>query len=35
MLHYAAVPGNLEPMQSGPNTYKTESHHLNYIILQV
>jgi len=35
MRHYAAVPGNSEPMQSGPNMYKTECHHLNHIILQV
>lgn len=35
MRQYAAIPGNSEPMQSGPNTYKTESHHLNYIILHV
>jgi hypothetical protein len=34
MRHYAAVPGNSEPMQSGPNMYTTECHHLNYIILQ-
>lgn len=35
MRHYAAAPGNSEPMQSGPNMYKTECHHLNYTILQV
>jgi len=31
MRHYAAVPGNSEPMQSGPNMYKTECHHFTVI----